>query len=110
MQKGWVAKCDASPLGLFSFQSAKQNPNFFSRKYKDFLPLKTDGMIIKQMQKSSRYSTRFMLKSHACRWIEGCTKMRRKNCKFGDSKEGCMSYFSKRVFISLSKSERKSFL
>ena len=54
MQKGWVAKCDASPLGLFSFQSAKQNPNFFSRKYKDFLPLKTDAMIIKQMQKSSR--------------------------------------------------------
>ena len=38
----------------FSFQSAKQNPNFFSRKYKDFLPLKTDAMIIKQMQKSSR--------------------------------------------------------
>ena len=57
MQKGWVAKCDASPLGLFSFQSAKQNPNFFSRKYKDFLPLKTDAMIIKQMQKSSRYSS-----------------------------------------------------
>ena len=61
MQKGWVAKCDASPLGLFSFQSAKQNPNFFSRKYKDFLPLKTDAMIIKQMQ----YSTRFLPKSHA---------------------------------------------
>ena len=61
MQKGWVAKCDASPLGLFSFQSAKQTSTFFQ----DFLPLKTDGMIIKQMQKSSRYSTRFMLKSHA---------------------------------------------
>ena len=65
MQKGWVAKCDASPLGLFSFQSAKQNPNFFSRKYKDFLPLKTDAMIIKQMQKSSRKTTRFLSKSHA---------------------------------------------
>ena len=49
----------------FSFQSTKQNPNFFSRKYKDFLPLKTDAMIIKQMQKSSRKTTRFMPKSHA---------------------------------------------
>ena len=49
----------------FSFQSTKQNPNFFSRKYKDFLPLKTDAMIIKQMQKSSRKTTRFLPKSHA---------------------------------------------
>ena len=109
MQKGWVAKCDASPLGLFSFQSAKQNPNFFSRKYKDFLPLKTDAMIIKQMQKSSRYSTRFMLKSHACRWIEGCTKMRRKNCKFGDSKRGMHVLFLKKSFHLFVKIRKKKF-
>ena len=38
MQKGWVAKCDASPLGLFSFQSAKQNPNFFQEKIRFFAP------------------------------------------------------------------------
>ena len=31
MQKGWVAKCDASPLGLFSFQSAKQTSTFFEK-------------------------------------------------------------------------------
>ena len=91
----------------FSFQSAKQNPNFFSRKYKDFLPLKTDGMIIKQMQKSSRYSTRFMLKSHACRWIEGCTKMRRKNCKFGDSKRGMHVLFLKKSFHLFVKIRKK---
>ena len=65
--------------------------------------------VVLELARGHGIPTRFMLKSHACRWIEGCTKMRRKNCKFGDSKEGCMSYFSKRVFISLSKSERKSY-
>ena len=65
MQKGWVAKCDASPLGLFSFQSAKQNPNFFSSFFQENWRQNSCSMKIKQMQKSSRKTTRLMPKTHA---------------------------------------------
>ena len=62
----------------FSFQSTKQNPNFFSRKYQDFLPLKTDAMIIKQMQKSSRKTTRFLSKSRAMPMDRGMSEDEKK--------------------------------
>lgn len=49
----------------FSFQSTKQSPNFFSSFFKKIGNKNTWKMIIKQMQKSSRKTTRFMPKSHA---------------------------------------------